>query len=39
MGVEIRESPVSDEEFEEMKTFVHDYLAASVEGEDTGGRM
>ncbi|WP_415382501.1 HD domain-containing protein [Halosimplex sp. TS25] len=39
MGVEIRESPVSDEEFEEMKGFVHDYLAASVESEDDGGRM
>jgi uncharacterized protein len=39
MGVEIRENPVSDEEFEEMKGFVHDYLAASVENEDEGGRM
>ncbi|MFB6151178.1 MAG: HD domain-containing protein [Haloarculaceae archaeon] len=39
MGVEIRESPVSDGEFEEMKSFVHDYLAASVESEDDGGRM
>jgi len=39
VGVEIRESPVSDEEFEEMQTFVHDYLAASVESEDDGGRM
>ncbi|MFB6140384.1 MAG: HD domain-containing protein [Halosimplex sp.] len=39
MGVEIRESPVSDGEFEEMKAFVHDYLAASVESEDDGGRM
>ena len=39
MGVEIRESPVSDEEFAEMKAFVHDYLAASVENEDDGGRM
>ena len=39
MGVEIRESPVSDEEFEAMKQFVHDYLAASVENEDEGGRM
>ena len=39
MGVEIRESPVSDEEFDEMKAFVHDYLAASVESEDDGGRM
>ncbi|WP_226021685.1 HD domain-containing protein [Halomicrobium salinisoli] len=39
MGVEIRESPVSDEEFEAMREFVHDYLAASVENEDEGGRM
>jgi uncharacterized protein len=39
VGVEIRESPVSDEEFEDMKAFVHDYLAASVENEDDGGRM
>lgn len=39
MGVEIRESPVTEEEFEEMEGFVHDYLAASVEGEDDGGRM
>jgi uncharacterized protein len=39
VGVEIRESPVSDAEFEAMKEFVHDYLAASVENEDEGGRM
>jgi uncharacterized protein len=39
MGVEIRESPVSDEEFEAMKRFVHDYLEASVENEEEGGRM
>jgi uncharacterized protein len=39
MGVEIRESPVSDEEFEEMKRFVRDYLTASVENEAEGGRM
>lgn len=39
MGVEIQESPVSDAEFEEMKAFVHDYLEASVENEDEGGRM
>jgi len=39
VGVEIRESPVADEEFEGMKTFVHDYLAASVENEEEGGRM
>ena len=39
MGVEIRESPVSDDEFAEMEQFVHDYLVASVESEDEGGRM
>jgi uncharacterized protein len=39
MGVEIRENPVSEGEFEEMKGFVHDYLAASVENEREGGRM
>ncbi|RLM59621.1 HD domain-containing protein [Halobellus sp. Atlit-31R] len=39
MGVEIKESTVGDEEFTEMQRFVRDYLAASVEGEDDGGRM
>jgi uncharacterized protein len=39
VGVEIRESPVSDTEFEAMQEFVHDYLAASVENEEEGGRM
>jgi uncharacterized protein len=39
VGVEIRESSVSDETFEEMKSFVADYLTASVENEDDGGRM
>ncbi|AFK18562.1 HD domain-containing protein [Haloferax mediterranei ATCC 33500] len=39
MGVEIKESSVSDAEFEDMKRFVSDYLAASVENEDDGGRM
>ncbi|MFB6166202.1 MAG: HD domain-containing protein [Haloarculaceae archaeon] len=39
MGVEIREAPVTDAEFREMQTFVHDYLEASVESEDEGGRM
>jgi uncharacterized protein len=39
MGVEIKESPVSEEEFEEMKAFVHDYLSASIETEVEGGRM
>jgi len=39
VGVEIRESPVSDAEFAEMERFVRDYLAASVAGGDEGGRM
>jgi uncharacterized protein len=39
VGVEIRESPVSESEFEEMKAFVRDYLEASVENEEDGGRM
>ena len=39
MGVEIRESPVSDTEYAEMEQFVHDYLAASVQSEEEGGRM
>ncbi len=39
MGVEIRESPVSDDEFAEMEAFVRDYLVASVETENDGGRM
>ncbi|CCQ37462.1 HD family hydrolase [Natronomonas moolapensis 8.8.11] len=39
MGVEITESPVTAEEFEAMKRFVYDYLAASIEGEEEGGRM
>ncbi|MFB6229134.1 MAG: HD domain-containing protein [Halobacteriales archaeon] len=39
MGVEIRESPVSESEFEEMAAFVREYLEASVGNEDDGGRM
>jgi len=39
VGVEIRDAPVSAEEFAAMEEFVHDYLAASVESEDDGGRM
>ena len=39
MGVEIKESPVSSEEFEDMKRFVYDYLTASIESEEEGGRM
>jgi len=39
VGVEIKETRVTDAEFEEMKGFVFEYLAASVEKEDEGGRM
>jgi uncharacterized protein len=39
VGVEIRESPVSDAEFAAMEEFVQDYLAASVGNESDGGRM
>ncbi|WP_435360562.1 HD domain-containing protein [Haloarchaeobius sp. DFWS5] len=39
MGVEIKESRVTDEEFAAMTDFVYDYLVASVENEDEGGRM
>jgi uncharacterized protein len=39
VGVEIRESPVSDTEFAEMEQFVRDYLEASVASENEGGRM
>lgn len=39
MGVEIKETEVDEADFEEMKRFVRDYLAASVESEDDGGRM
>jgi len=39
VGVEIRESPVSDEEYAEMEQFVRDYLTASVANETEGGRM
>ncbi len=39
MGVEIRESPVSEAEFADMEAFVRDYLTASVESEEEGGRM
>lgn len=37
--MEIEESPVSGAAFAEMERFVRDYLAASVESEDDGGRM
>ncbi|QLG63585.1 HD domain-containing protein [Halorarum salinum] len=39
MGVEIKGSQVTDEEFEAMERFVREYLSASVESEDDGGRM
>lgn len=39
MGVEIKETRVTDDEFDEMAAFVFEYLAASVENEDEGGRM
>jgi uncharacterized protein len=39
VGVEIKGSSVSAEEFEEMKRFVSDYLRASVENEEDGSRM
>jgi uncharacterized protein len=39
VGVEIKENAVEEAAFAEMEQFVHDYLSASVEGEDDGGRM
>lgn len=39
MGVEIREQPVPDNELEEMRQFVYEYLRASVKRKDDGGRM
>ncbi len=39
MGVEIKESGVTDQEIAEMEQFVYDYLSASVQNEDDGGRM
>ena len=39
MGVEIKETPVTDTEFERMTAFVREYLQASVANEDDGGRM
>jgi uncharacterized protein len=39
VGVEIRESPVSEDDYAEMERFVREYLRASVENEDEGGRM
>ena len=39
MGVELAESPGTDVEFSDMETFVYDYLEASVDNEEDGGRM
>jgi len=39
VGVEIKERPISDEQAADMKEFVYEYLRASVEREDDGGRM
>ncbi len=39
MGVEIKESDVDNEQFAAMEEFVREYLVASVEMEDEGGRM
>jgi len=39
VGVEIKESAVSEQQFEAMAEFVREYLVASVENENEGGRM
>ena len=39
MGVEIKDTGVSDEAFADMERFVREYLVASVESENDGGRM
>jgi uncharacterized protein len=39
VGVEIKERRVSEAEFAAMEEFVFEYLAASVEREEEGGRM
>lgn len=39
MGVEIKESPILADDFENMCDFVYEYLQASVLNEDDGGRM
>ena len=39
VGVEIKETEVSETDFADMEEFVKDYLAASVEKETDGGRM
>jgi uncharacterized protein len=39
VGVEIAEDPIDEETFAEMERFVKDYLQASVDNEEEGGRM
>jgi len=39
VGVEITEPDISPAEYQDMRRFVFEYLAASVEKEDDGGRM
>jgi uncharacterized protein len=39
VGVEIKETDVTAEEFADMERFVREYLVASVESEEDGGRM
>ena len=39
MGVEIRGSALDEEAFAGMESFVYDYLSASVQSEEDGGRM
>jgi uncharacterized protein len=39
VGVEIAEDPIDEETFAEMERFVRDYLQASVENDEEGGRM
>ena len=39
MGVEVREPQVSEADLEAMRSFVYEYLSASVANEEDGGRM
>ena len=39
MGVEFRDRELTAADLEDMKSFVYDYLQASVNNEDEGGRM
>jgi uncharacterized protein len=39
VGVEIREPAVTEDDYERMQEFVHEYLSASVANEADGGRM